>query len=388
MSAPVSSATPPFLPFTRPTIDDATIAGVAEVLRSGWITSGPQVKAFEAKLSEHCGGRPVRAFNSGTCTMEIALRIAGVGPGDEVITTPLTWVATSNVVLEVGARPVFVDIDPVTRLIDLDRAAAAITPATRAIIPVDLSGLPVDRDRLYALAQKHRLRVVEDAAQSFGSTWKGKRIGACGDFVSFSFHANKNITTVEGGCLVLNDEREAKLAEQYRLQGVMRSGQDGMEVELVGGKFNLTDVAARVGLGQLPHLTEFTTKRHELARAYFEAFAATPARALGLRLPVEDFAHTNWHMFQVVLPEERLTIKRADVMAKLQAAGIATGVHYPAIHLFALYRRLGWKDGDFPHAEYAGRNILTLPLFPTMTRADVARVVDTLVAILQAHQQS
>ena len=378
----------PFLPFTRPTIDDETIAGVAEVLRSGWITSGPQVKAFEAKLSEYCGGRPVRVFNSGTCTMEIALRIAGIGPGHEVITTPLTWVATSNIVLDVGARPVFVDIDPVTRNIDLDRVEAAVTPATRAIIPVDLSGLPVDRDRLHALAKKHKLRVVEDAAQSFGSTWKGKRVGAFGDFVSFSFHANKNITTVEGGCLVLNDEREARLAEQYRLQGVVRTGHDGMEVELVGGKYNLTDVAARVGLGQLPHLETFTAKRRELARAYFEQFEMLQAAKLGLHFPVADFAHSNWHMFQVVLPEERLSLKRVDVMAQLHAAGIGTGVHYPAIHLFALYRRLGWKDGDFPHAEYAGRNILTLPLFPAMTRADVVRVANALVKILQANPKS
>jgi dTDP-4-amino-4,6-dideoxygalactose transaminase len=376
-----------FLPFTRPTIDDETIAGVGEVLRSGWITSGPQVKTFEARLSEYAGGRPVRAFNSGTATLEIGLRIAGVGPGHEVITTPLSWVATSNVALEVGARPVFADIDPVTRNIDLDRVERAITPATRAIIPVDLAGLPVDRDRLYSIANKHRLRVVEDAAQSFGSTWHGQRIGALGDLVSFSFHANKNITTVEGGCLVLNDEREAKLAEQYRLQGVVRSGYDGMDVELVGGKFNLTDVAARVGLGQLPHLAEFTARRRGLAQDYFAAFAASPAAALGLRLPVADFVQSNWHMFQVVLPEERLSIKRAEVMALMHAAGIGTGVHYPAIHLFALYRRLGWKAGDFPHAEYAGRNILTLPLFPAMTTADVSRVVEVLVEILQAHQR-
>jgi len=386
MPAP-TAAPPPLLPFTRPTIDDETIAGVAEVLRSGWLTSGPQVKAFEAKLSEYCGGRPVRAFNSGTCTMEIALRIAGVGPGHEVITTPLSWVATSNVILEVGARPVFVDIDPVTRNIDLARIEAAITPATRAILPVDLSGLPVDRDRLHAIAKKHQLRVVEDAAQAFGSTWQGRRIGAFGDFVSFSFHPNKNITTIEGGCLVMNDEAEAKLAEQYRLQGVVRSGQDGMEVERVGGKFNLTDVAARVGLGQLPHLEEFTAKRRELARAYFEMLAA-PAIRLGLRLPVADFANSNWHMFQVVLPEERLSGKRADVMIEMQAAGIATGVHYPAIHLFALYRRQGWKDGDFPHAEYAGRNILTLPLFPAMTQGDVARVVEALTGVLSARLKS
>jgi dTDP-4-amino-4,6-dideoxygalactose transaminase len=375
----------PFLPLTRPTIDEETIVGVAEVLRSGWLTSGPKVKELEAKLSAHCAGRPVRVFNSGTCTMEIALRIAGVGVGHEVITTPLSWVATSNVILEVGAKPVFVDIDPVTRNIDLERIEAAITPATRAIIPVDLAGLPVDRDQLYAIAKKHGLRVVEDAAQSFGSTWNGKRIGTIGDFVSFSFHPNKNITTIEGGALVLNDEREAKLAEQYRLQGVVRTGFDGMEVEVVGGKFNLTDVAARVGLGQLPRIEEFNAKRRELARVYFELLETPAARAIGLGLPPADFAQTNWHMFQVVLPEDRLTIKRAEVMAKLHAAGIGAGVHYPAIHLFAVYRRLGWREGDFPIAERVCRNILTLPLFPAMTRDDVKRVVEALVEIVSAN---
>lgn len=378
----------PYLPLTRPTIDDATIAGVGEVLRSGWITSGPKVKELEAALSLRCAGRPVRVFNSGTCTMEIALRIAGVGPGHEVITTPLSWVATSHVILEVGARPVFVDIDPVTRNIDLDRIEAAITPATRAIIPVDLAGLPVDRDRLYAIAQRRGLRVVEDAAQSLGSRWRGREIGVGGDFVSFSFHPNKNITTIEGGALVLNDEREARLAEQYRLQGVVRTGFDGMEVDLVGGKFNLTDVAARVGLGQLPRLDEFNSRRRELVRGYFERCATPAVRALGLQLPIADFTETNWHMFQVVLPAERLTITRAEVMAKLHAAGIGSGVHYPAIHLFGVYRRLGWKEGDLPVAEGIARRILTLPLFPLMTDADVGRVVEQLAGILHAHQKS
>jgi dTDP-4-amino-4,6-dideoxygalactose transaminase len=378
----------PFLPFTRPTIDEATIEGVAEVLRSGWITSGPQVKAFEARLSEYFGGRPVRAFNSGTCTMEIALRIAGVGPGDEVITTPLSWVATANVVLAVGAKPVFVDVDPVTRNIDLGRAEAAVTSRTRAIIPVDLAGLPVDRDRLNAIAGKHKLRVIEDAAQSFGSTWKGRPIGSFGDFVSFSFHANKNITTTEGGCLVLNDEREAGLAERYRLQGVVRTGPDGMEVEFPGGKFNMTDVAARIGLGQLPHAGEFLALRRGLARGYFEEFGKPAVASLGIGLPVREFSDGNWHMFQVMLPEARLGIRRAAVMEEMRLAGIGTGVHYPAIHLFALYKRMGWKEGDFPHAEYAGRNLLTLPLFPAMARADVARVVRALCAILRAHAAS
>jgi dTDP-4-amino-4,6-dideoxygalactose transaminase len=374
-----------YLPFTRPTLDEETIAAVADVLRSGWITSGPQVKAFEAALSQYCGGRPVRAFNSGTCTLEIGLRIAGVGPGAEVITTPLSWVATANVVLEVGASPVFVDIDPATRNIDLKRIEAAITPATRAIIPVDIAGLPVDRDALYAIAKRHRLRVVEDSAQAMGSEWAGKRIGSIGDLVSFSFHANKNITAIEGGCLVMNDADEALLAEKYRLQGVVRQGYDGMEVDVVGGKFNLTDVAARVGLGQLPRLAEFNERRRKLARAYFKGFEDCGIRELGLQLPLANFTDSNWHMFQVVLPEERLSVPRAQIMSDMHAAGIGTGVHYPAMHLFALYQRLGWKPGDFPRAEYVGRNILTLPLFPGMRESDIGRVIDTLNRILRAH---
>ncbi len=363
---------PDFLPFTRPTLDEETIAGVADVLRSGWITSGPNVKEFEAKLSELFGGRPTRVFNSGTAALEIALRLVGVGPGDDVITTPLTWVATSNVALTVGAKPIFVDIDPVTRNIDLDAVERAVTPATKAIIPVDLAGLPVDRDKLYEIARKHQLRVIEDAAQSMGSLWNGKPIGATGDLVSFSFHPNKNLTSIEGGCLVVNDEAEAKLVEQYRLQGVVRSGVDEMDVEVLGGKFNLTDVAARVGLGQLKRLDEFTARRRELAKMYFDEFAR---RDLNLGLPVPDFTNSNWHMFQVILPDDSV---RAEVMQSMQADGIGTGVHYPAIHLFTLYKNLGWKPGDFPHAERASRSILTLPLFPTMADADIPRAVAAL----------
>lgn len=390
MTAPSSSSLLPFLPFTRPHIDEATIAGVVEVLRSGWITSGPKVREFEAALSELFGGRPVRSFNSGTATMEIALRIAGIGPGDEVITTPLSWVSTSNVILEVGAKPVFVDIDPVTRNIDLARIEAAITPATKAIMPVDLAGLPVDRDRLYAIANAHQLRVVEDAAQAIGSNWRGQLIGAGGDFVSFSFHPNKNITTIEGGALVLNDEAEARLAEQYRLQGVVRSGLDGMEVEVLGGKFNLTDVAARVGLGQLPHLEDVTARRRALAQRYFERLDRGLMDELGVGLPLADFTQSNWHMFQVVLPDAsdgKLTLDRAGVMRALAERNIGSGVHYPPIHLFALYRRLGHKPGDHPVAERVGRNILTLPLFADMVPADVDRVCAALADILSSHRR-
>jgi dTDP-4-amino-4,6-dideoxygalactose transaminase len=369
----------PFLPFTRPSIDEETIAGVASVLRSGWITTGPQAQAFEAALSAHCGGRPVRAFNSGTGTMEIALRLAGVGPGHEVITTPLSWVATANVILEVGAKPVFVDIDPATRNIDLNRLEAAITPATRALIPVDLAGLPVDRDRLYSIAGKHKLRVLEDAAQSYGATWRGRNIGSFGDFVSFSFHANKNVTSIEGGALVLPDDVDPKLCERYRLQGVQRIGFDGMEVDVLGGKFNLTDVAAHVGLGQLARLEEFTSKRRALVEHYFDSFDTE----LGCDLPVMDMENCCWHMFQIVLPRD---INRAELMGALKDKGIGTGVHYPVIHLFQLYKALGFREGMFPQAERVGAGILTLPLFPAMVNGDVERVCEALSECIKAQR--
>ena len=369
-----------FLPFSRPTIDEATIAAVADVLRSGWLTSGPKVQAFEAQLSEYFGGRPVRSFNSGTCTMEIALRIAGVGPGDEVITTPISWVATSNVIIEVGATPVFADIDPVTRNIDLDKLEAAITPRTKAVIPVYLAGLPVDMDRLYTIAQKHKLRVVEDAAQALGSSWKGKRIGAIGDFVSFSFQANKNITTSEGGCLVLNNAEEARLAEKYRLQGVTRSGLDGIDVDVLGGKFNMTDIAAAIGLGQFAHIEKITAHRRALAKYYFACFGSDFEAKYGAQLPVPDFEQSNWHLFQLVLPER---ITRADFMAKMLEKNIGVGYHYAPIHLFTLYRERGFKEGMFPVAERVGRQIVTLPMFNALTQKDVERTVAAVKSVLQ-----
>ena len=365
-----------FLPFTRPSIDEATIDAVAEVLRSGWITSGPKVQAFEAALSEYCGGRAVRAFNSGTATLEVALRLAGVGPGHEVITTPLTWVATANVILEVGAKPVFVDTDPATRNLNLELLEAAVTPATRAIIPVDLAGLPVDRDRLYAVADARGLRVVEDAAQSFGASWRGRPIGSFGDFVSFSFHANKNLTTAEGGALVLPADVDPKLCERLRLQGVQRFPDGSMDVDVPGGKWNLTDLAAAIGLGQLPHLAGFTERRRQLARRYFDLLV--PA-GLGLELPPADFVNCNWHMFQVLLPTGT---DRGAVIAALKERGIGAGVHYPALHLFSLYRTLGFKAGDFPVAEDIGRRTLTLPLFPAMADTDVDRVCSALAELL------
>ncbi|MCH8618595.1 DegT/DnrJ/EryC1/StrS aminotransferase family protein [Undibacterium sp. TS12] len=369
----------PFLPFTKPSIDEETIAAVADVMRSGWLTSGPKVQALEAQLSEYFGGRPVRTFNSGTCTMEIALRIAGIGAGDEVITTPNSWVATANVIIETGATPVFADIDARTHNIDLDKVEAVITPRTKAIIPVHMCGLPCDMDKLYALADKYKLRIIEDAAQAIGSSWKGKRIGSFGDFASFSFQVNKNVMTGEGGCLVLNNAEEARLAEKYRLQGVSRTGLDGIDVDVLGGKYNMTDIAAAIGLGQMKHLTEFNAKRVTLAKHYFSSFGSDFEQQTGAELPVADFENSNWHMFHLVLPE---SINRAHFMQQMLDRQIGLGYHYRAIHLFSLYRARGFTDGMFPIAERVGKQIVTLPLFPAMNTEDVERVVSAVKSCL------
>ena len=368
-----------YLPFTRPSIDEETIEDVANVLRSGWITSGPKVKALEAGLSAYFGGRPVRVVNSATGAMEIALHLMGIGAGDEVITTPMTWVATTNIIINAGATPVLVDIDPVTRNLDLNKLEAAITPRTKAILPVDLAGLPVDRDHLYEIANKHGLRVLEDAAQSQGATWNGQRVGSFGDLCSVSFHPNKNMTTTEGGALVMNTEAEARLFEKWRLQGVTRFADGTMDCDLPGGKYNLTDVSAAVGLGQLKRLDAFNARRKALAQQYF----AQIDRSLGLQLPPES-EDSNWHMFQPLLPLAQMNVDRAGFIARMHEQGIGVGIHYPALHLFSLYRARGFAEGQFPHAEHVGASTISLPLFPAMQDSDVTRVCSALSKVLNA----
>ena len=361
----------PMLPFTRPSIDEATIAAVAEVLRSGWLASGPKVAQLEAELSAYLGGRPVRTQTSATAGLEMALLACGIGPGDEVITPALSFVATANVILRVGARPVFVDVGLDSRNIDLEQAEAAITPRTRAILPVHFGGLPVDMERLYAIAGRHRLRVIEDAAHAIGSAWRGRRIGSFGDLVCFSFHPNKNMTTIEGGAISGGSPEELKSIELHRWHGQVKSGLDGFDTLLAGGKYNLSDVAAAVGLGQLRRLEEFNARRRTLVARYYELWGQNPP----LRLPERGDAGHSWHVFTPLLPLTGLTLSRAQFMEAMKARGIGTGVHYPAIHLFSAYRALGYREGQFPNAERIGRETLTLPLFPAMQLSDVDRVV-------------
>jgi dTDP-4-amino-4,6-dideoxygalactose transaminase len=369
----------PFLPFTRPTLDEETIQGVVDVLRSGWLATGPNVERFEAALSEYLGGRAVRVLTSATAGLEIALLAAGIGPGDEVITPAMSFTATANVIARVGAKPVFVDVDLDTRNIDIALTRAAITPKTRAVMPVHFSGLPVDMDGLYALASEFKLRVIEDAAHAIGSAFAGRRIGSFGDLVCFSFHPNKNMTTLEGGALVADSPQELAAIELHRFHGLERHPDGTMEVTLPGGKSNLTDVAARVGLGQLPRLDGFNDRRRELAGLYYRLLADEA----GLRLPARGDAGHSWHMFAPLLDLPRLRIGRGEFLKLMRERGIGVGVHYPAIHLFSYYRAMGYKEGDFPNAERIGRETVTLPLFPTMTDADVQRVCVALREILR-----
>jgi dTDP-4-amino-4,6-dideoxygalactose transaminase len=368
-----------FLPFTRPSIDEDTVAAVAEVLRSGWLATGPKVAQLEAELSRYCGGRPIRVETSATAGLEMALLAAGVGAGDEVITPALSFVATANVIMRVGARPVFVDVGLDSRNIDLAQAEAAITPRTRAILPVHFAGLPVDMERLYALAAAHKLRVIEDAAHAIGSSFRGRRIGSFGDLVVFSFHPNKNMTTIEGGAISGGTPEELKSIELHRWHGQVKSGADGFDTLIPGGKCNLSDVAAAVGLGQLRRLEEFNARRRALVARYYELWGARSA----LRLPERGDAGHSWHVFTPLLPLTELSITRPGFIEAMKARGIGVGVHYPAIHLFSCYRALGYREGQFPNAERIGRETVTLPLFPAMQAADVERVVEATDAILR-----
>jgi dTDP-4-amino-4,6-dideoxygalactose transaminase len=376
---------PPYLKFAGPLLDEATVAGVVDVLRSGHLASGPWVRRFEDSLSEFCGDRPVRVLTSATAAVEVALQIADIGPGDEVITCAQSFFTVLNMIVKVGATPVFVDCDLVTRNLDLDAVEAAITPRTRAIMPTYWPGSLPDLDALYGLARERKLRVIEDAALVMGSQWKGRNVGAIGDLVTFSFHPNKNITSIEGGALVVNDAIEAARVEALRFHGIVTLPDRTRDVAFPGGKFNLPDVNARIGHAQLRQLPAFLAVRRALAERYFERFATDPACVLPPLPRTQD--GLSWNMWAVLLPLTRLTIDRKQFRDALEARGIGTGVSYEALHLSTLGRGLGGKEGQFPRAERIARETVTLPLHAGMTLADVDRVAATTAEIIAAARE-
>jgi dTDP-4-amino-4,6-dideoxygalactose transaminase len=369
----------PFLPFTRPAIDEESIAAVAEVFRSGQLASGPKVKAFESALAVYVGGnRLMRVMTSATAGLEMALEVAGIGPGDEVIVPAMSFAASANVIARLRAKPVFVDIDLYTRNIDFNRVPAAITAKTRAIMPVHFAGLPVDMDALYGLAKEHGLRVVEDAAHAIGSRFGDKPIGSFGDLVVFSFHPNKNMTSIEGGAISTSDPAAAELIEQYRFHGIKRNAAGEVDVMFPGAKSNLADVAAQIGIGQLRRLDGFNARRLQLAGRYFDELDGYS----GVVLPARGDAGNSWHMFQVLIDFRARGMTRPAFQEIMAERGIGIGVHYPCIPGLKYYRDQGYREEDTPVAARVGRETVTLPLFPAMSDDDVVRVCRELREVL------
>jgi hypothetical protein len=381
MSAREPPAQAAYLKFASPELDDSTIAGVAEVLRSGQITSGPWVARFESQLEAFCGGRPVRALTSATAAIEVALQLCGIGRGNEVITGAQSFFTVLNMIVKAGATPVFVDCDLVTRNIDLGQVEAAITPRTKAIIPTHFPGAMVDLDALYALARRRGLRVIEDAALVLGSQWRGQNVGAIGDIVTFSFHPNKNATSIEGGALVVNDQTEARQVEMLRFHGIRHLPDRTRDVAYPGGKFNLPDVNARIGYAQMERLPEFLARRRTLVDRYFARFATSPDCVLPPR-PAGASDGQSWNMFCVLLPLQRMSLDRRGFRDAMDTRGIGTGVSYEALHLCTLGRRFGGREGQFPNAERIACETVTLPLHTRLTEPDVDRVCEAAAAII------
>ncbi|RZI81908.1 MAG: DegT/DnrJ/EryC1/StrS family aminotransferase [Rubrivivax sp.] len=376
-----------FLPFALPEIGEEEIAEVVDTLRSGWVTTGPKARRFEQDFVQFLGDDSLQAIaiNSATAGLHLALEAIGIGPGDEVITTTHTFTATAEVVRYMGADVVLVDIDPATLNIDPAAIEAAITPKTKAIMPVHYAGLSVDMDAIMAIARQHGLKVVEDAAHALPTTFNGEMIGTLkSDVAVFSFYANKTITTGEGGMLVTRDEAIAARCKVMRLHGISRDAFDRFtakvpswyyEIVAPGFKYNLTDIAAALGLHQLQRVRGFQVRREQIAKRYDEAFADLPLIAPPRpRNPTDLHA---WHLYVVRL-SDAATINRDQLIEALFADGIGVSVHYIPLHLHPYWReRYDLKPEQFPHSQRAYERMVSLPLYTKMSDVDVERVISS-----------
>ncbi|WP_419690650.1 DegT/DnrJ/EryC1/StrS family aminotransferase [Burkholderia theae] len=366
--------------FAQPELDELTIEAVTDVLRSHQLTSGPKTVAFEAALSATFGGRPTRVVTSATAAMELALQVCGVGPGDEVITSAQSFFSTMNMIVKCGAIPKFVDCDLESRTIDLEQVERAITARTKAIMPTHFPGSLVDMDALMALAGKYDLRIIEDAALVQGSHWQGRAIGSFGDVTTFSFHPNKNMTTIEGGAIVVNSEEEARRIDVLRFHGIRRLPDGTRDVDEAAGKFNMSDVSAAIGLRQLQQLDGFLEKRETLVSRYFQGFP----EIAGAVLPPQAVPRQSWNMFCVLFPFSATRFSRHAFRNELERRGILTGVSYEALHTTSLGRKLGYAEGQFPNAERISRETVTLPLHVGMSEENVDRVCRTVAEVWHA----
>jgi dTDP-4-amino-4,6-dideoxygalactose transaminase len=381
-----------YLPFSPPAIGEEEIDEVVDTLRSPWITTGPKVQRFERAFADFLGVPDAVAMSSCTAALHTALVAMGVGPGDEVITSPITFAATVNVIEHVGARPVLADVDPETLNIDPARVMEAITPRTRALLPVHFAGHPAELGALRTIAKEHRLMVLEDAAHALPAAYRGERIGSGPDPVAFSFYATKNLTTAEGGMLTGCDGM-LQMARVIGLHGMTRDawkryargGSWRYEVVMAGFKYNMTDIAAAIGIHQLARLESFHRRREEIAARYTEAFAEEPA----LEVPVRR-AHVEhaWHLYVLRLRPDALRIDRDQFIEELALREIGTSVHFIPIHLHPYYRdKYGYVPERFPVAHGNFQRMLSLPLHPRLSDDDVADVIDAVLDVVQSNHR-
>lgn len=381
-----------FLSFQPPFLDEEEEREVVDTLRSDWITTGPKVARFEKEFAEFVGAPAALAVSSGTDAMQVGLATLGIGPGDEVITTPMTFCSTVHVIEHVGARPVLADVEPRTLTVNPERVARAITSRTKAILPVHLYGHPCNMKEILALAERHRLRVLEDAAHALPTRHEGRMVGALGDMTAFSFYATKNVTTGEGGMLTGAADLIAR-ARLWSLHGMDRdaykryseAGSWYYEVVLPGFKCNMTDIQAALGIHQLRKLPRFQRRRHEIVARYQSAFGGMAEVETPVELPG---AETSWHLYVLRLRLERLAIDRARFIQELKARQIGTSVHFIPVHLHPYYRdKYGWRPEDWPVAYREYQRLVSLPLYPRMSDQDVADVIEAVHDVVEVHRR-
>lgn len=382
-----------WLPFHRPRIEDDEIAEVVATLRGGWLTTGPRVKQLERDLAAYVGARHAVALNSGTAALHLALEAIGLVPDDEVILPTYTFAATGEAVAYFGARPVLVDVDPLTLTLDPAAAAAAVTDRTRAIISVDVGGVPCDYDPLRELCRTRGLVLIDDAAHALPSRYRGRMVGTIADLTALSFYATKPMTTGEGGMLLTDDARYAERVQTMSLHGISHDawkrytaeGSWYYEIVAPGFKYNMTDVAAALGLRQLTKQDRFRAERAQIAARYEEAFA-TLAEVQVPRMP--DWAETSWHLYILRLDLERVAVDRARVIKALAAENVGTSVHFIPLHCHPWYRqRYGFTPEAFPHAYDQYQRTVSLPIFPGMDDRDVDDVIAAVGKVIRHYRR-
>ena len=382
-----------FLPFAMPDIGEAEVESVVETLRSGWLTTGPKVQRFEENFAEYVGGRHAVAVNSATAALHLALSAVGLKEGDEVLVPTMTFAATAEVVLYFKAKPVLVDCQPETFNLDPDQLEKAITAKTKAIMPVHIAGQACDMDRIMEIARDYDLSVIEDAAHALPTRYRGKMVGTIGDITCFSFYATKTITTGEGGMAVTANPEWAERMRIMGLHGISRDawkrytaeGSWYYEILSPGFKYNLTDIAAALGIEQLKKCTHFWELRQRYATLYNEGFQDVPAIITPHVVPEMQHA---WHLYVIQLDTERLRIGRNEFIALLKQEGIGTSVHFIPLHLHPYYRdTFRYGAADFPQASFVFERIISLPIYTRLTEADVQRVIDTVRKLVRQHSR-